>query len=295
MKLTLRANAKINLSLDITGRLPSGYHTLFTVMQSVTLHDTVTLRSGVPGIRLTADAPGVPTDERNTAFSAAALFYAQAGLPPEIAIDLKKRIPSRAGLGGGSADAAAVLQGLNRLYGEPLTEKTLLALALRVGADVPFCLAGGTKLCENLGEAMSPLPDAKAHVLIVKPQESVSTGEAFKAFDAGALDEHPQNAAVAEALRAGDLKALKTCAKNVFAVLSPLPVYENVLTALYENGAYFASLSGSGSALFGLFDEKDAALRAKTALEGRGRYEGVFLCETAASGISPDNEEKTEN
>ena len=289
MELTLFANAKINLSLDITSRLDSGYHTLFTVMQSVTLRDDVLLKTGAGALTLSCSAPDVPTDARNTALKAAVLFCEAAGIAPDLHIHIEKRIPSQAGLGGGSADAAAVLRGMNLLYGAPLSEETLLELALQVGADVPFCLLGGTRLCLHLGEETSPLPALSAFVVIAKPAEGVSTGPAFRRFDEGFPARRPENGAVREALERGDPHALKDCAHNVFEDLSPLPVYGRVKRALYDNGAYFASLSGSGSAVFGLFDEESAANAAKEALERTERLQGVFLCRTAERGVCPQN------
>ena len=289
MELTLFANAKINLSLDISSRLAGGYHALFTVMQSVTLCDEVRLKTGEGTLTLSCSDPDVPTDARNTAYKAATLFCEAAGIAPDLQIRIEKRIPSQAGLGGGSADAAAVLRGMNLLYGAPLPEETLLSLALQVGADVPFCLLGGTRLCLHLGEETSPLPALSAHVVIAKPEEGVSTGTAFRRFDEGFPIRRPENEAVVKALERSEPHALKNRAHNVFEDLLPLPVYMRVKRALYDNGAYFASLSGSGSALFGLFDEESAANAAKEALERTEGLQGVFLCRTAERGVCPQN------
>ena len=282
MKATVYANAKINFSLDITSVLPNGYHALDTVMQSVTLRDTVTVTVGEPGLTLVCDAPGVPTDGRNTAMKAAALFYEAAGTPPAAAIRIEKRIPSEAGLGGGSADAAAVLRALNQLYDCPLPESTLLTLAARVGADVPFCLTGGTALCKNVGEVMAPLPGIRAHVVLAKPTAGVSTAAAYRRFDAGEALPHPDNDKVLFYLARGEAEAAARYASNVFRFLSPLPDYDALIGALKARGAFHAEVSGSGSAVFGLFAEEAAARLACDALQKKVPF--CVLCETADTG-----------
>ena len=182
--MKLKAYAKINLSLDLTGILPDGYHALNTVMQSVSLYDTVTVEKTYGGIFLRCSLPGLPSDSRNTAYKAAELFLSEAGIKEGVSIDIEKRIPSQAGLAGGSADAAAVLFALGQLYPGGLSEEKLFETALRVGADVPFCLSGGTRLCLDKGETMTALPAFHAFVLLMKPDTGVSTSEAFRKFDA---------------------------------------------------------------------------------------------------------------
>lgn len=282
MEITVLANAKINFSLDITSVLPNGYHALDTVMQSVTLHDTVTVTTGEPGLTLACDAPGVPTDDRNTAMKAARLFYEAAGLPPAAAIKIEKRIPSEAGLGGGSADAAAALRALNQIYGCPLPESELLTLAARVGADVPFCLTGGTALCKNVGEVMAPLPAIRSYVVIAKPAAGVSTAAAYRRFDAGEALPHPENDKVLFYLARGEAQAAARYAGNVFRTLAPLPDYDALIGRLRRSGAYHAEVSGSGSAVFGLFEGEAEAELACGAL--REQVPFCVLCETADTG-----------
>ena len=259
MILYANAYAKINLSLDITSVLPNGYHALNTVMQSVSLCDRVRLQTGTPGLSLRCDAPDVPTDDRNTAFVAAKLFYDAIKKAPETEIEIQKNIPSQAGLGGGSADAAAVLRLLNAAYGLPLSEETLAALALQVGADVPFCLSGGTALCLNVGEVLSPLPHVDADVVLLKPDTGVSTKDAYRKFDTGAPLSHPDNDAVLYYLKAGDAQTALRYAANVFETLAPHEAYPEMLALLRQSGAFYASVSGSGSAVFGLFCRKEDA------------------------------------
>ena len=284
MTATKQANAKINLSLDLTSVLPNGYHAIRTVMQSVSLCDTVSVHTAGPGITLHCEAPGVPTDERNTAFLAAKLFYETLGAEPAIEITLEKRIPSQAGLGGGSADAAAVLEILNEMHGFPQDLQTLLALALRIGADVPFALLGGTRYCMDLGEITAPLPHVAAHVLLAKPESGVSTAEAYRRFDGGAPLTHPDNDRLLYYFARNEHKAALEHARNVFEQLVEIPEGDAVKRAMAENGAYFTSLSGSGSAYFGLFDTAEAAQRAKIAVKKLVPF--AECCETVRQGVS---------
>ena len=187
----LNAYAKLNLYLDITGKRDDGYHLLETVMQSISLADEVTVVvSAGNGITLSVSREDIPTDGRNTAFRAAELFLEKAGASGSVCIDIEKRIPSGAGMGGGSADAAAVLKALNTAFGEPLSESELLGIAAQVGADVPFCLIGGTKLCRGIGEQMSDIPVTEGVFLVVKPEFGCPTGEAYRKYDESPLEIH---------------------------------------------------------------------------------------------------------
>ena len=284
MILTAKANAKINLSLDITGALPDGYHSLTTVMQSVSLHDTVTVEERkTTGIILHCDQPGVPADERNTAFRAAALYYAAVAETPHVEIHIEKRIPSEAGLGGGSADAAAVLKALNSLHGDRLSDSRMADVALQIGADVPFCLTGGTALCKNKGEQMSVLPPFNSHVVLLKPASGVSTAQAYRAFDTATALTHPDNDRLLRCFAAGEYKTGLQYAGNLFEQLVSLPEGEQIKRAFYTGGAYYAAMSGSGAAFFGLFTSAGAAQNAARALQGTLPF--VCVCETADRGV----------
>ena len=285
MFLSKRANAKINLSLDLTGVLPNGYHAIHTVMQSVSLCDTVSVDTSRSGISLRCDAPGVPVNEKNTAFRAAALFYEALGAAPAAVIEIEKRIPSQAGLGGGSADAAAALDILNELHGFPLDTQKLLETALKIGADVPFALLGGTRWCQNIGEITAELPHVPAHVLIAKPEAGVSTALAFQKFDAGAPLRHPDNDTLLYYFAKGAHKEALRHANNVFEQLLEIPEGEEIKRAMAEAGAYFTSLSGSGSAYYGLFDTAEAAERAREKLLTVVPF--VACCETVQKGVQP--------
>ncbi|MBR5410190.1 MAG: 4-(cytidine 5'-diphospho)-2-C-methyl-D-erythritol kinase [Clostridia bacterium] len=283
MRLTAKAYAKINLSLDITSVLPNGYHALNTVMQSVSLYDTVTVDTDAENLALTCDRADVPSGDGNTAFKAAAMFFEAAGLKKAAKIHIEKTIPSQAGLGGGSADAAAALRLLNAIHGNPLTDEKLIAIGAKVGADVPFCLKGGTCLCQNIGEVLSPLPHTEAYVVIAKPQAGVATMDAFRRFDAGQPLRRPDNDALLFHLANGDPRAAAQFAANVFSELVPLPEYVGLRAKLDGCGAFWSGVSGSGSAVFGLFDKKEDAEAAAAAAEKKVPF--VYLGKTMPTGI----------
>ena len=268
----LNAYAKLNLYLDITGRRDDGYHLLETVMQSISLADEVTVVvSAGNGITLSVSREDIPTDGRNTAFRAAELFLEKAGASGSVCIDIEKRIPSGAGMGGGSADAAAVLKALNTAFGEPLSESELLGIAEQVGADVPFCLIGGTKLCRGIGEQMSDIPVTEGVFLVVKPEFGCPTGEAYRKYDESPLEIHGG----LERFIAGLPRNYAPEMYSVFQKLYSDRRIEDICARLTALGAKGAMLTGSGSAVFGVFDNEANAKRAS------GEFPGCF---TAVSG-----------
>lgn len=283
METVVKAYAKINLTLDLTAVLPNKYHGIFTAMQSVGLYDNVTVRTGKPGLSLSCSEKYIPCDDRNTAYKAARLFYERAGIEPECEIYIKKVIPSGAGLAGGSADAAAVLKALNGLYPGAVAHKDILAIALSVGADVPFCYVGGTKLCQNIGEIMSYLPPLFSYVLIVKPYERVSTKDAYARFDSAENITHPDNDSFLFYAASGDYREAVKYASNMFENLSDVKSGKEIKEVMNANGAWFSSMSGSGSAYFGLFDSEESARKCADLLKGKA--ENVFVCRTKNRGV----------
>lgn len=249
--MTLIAHAKINLFLDITGKLANDYHSLETVMQSIDLADIVTVDLSDGGITVSCSDPEIPEDEGNICFKAADLFFALLGRRGGADIYIDKRIPHGAGLGGGSADAAAVLLGLNRLLGKPFDKETLLKLAAKTGADVPFCMEGGTKLCRGIGDRMTEeTPFGARYYLIVKPNFECDTKAAYADYDKSAVPRKER--------RAGEYY-------NVFRRLYKNAELDGIAERLQELGARGAELTGSGSAVFGAFDCEDAAVKAAKA------------------------------
>ena len=279
MKTEQKAYAKINLTLDITSVLPDGYHSIFTVMQTVGLYDDVTVETNDNGgVTLTCTDGAIPCDERNTAYQAAERFRQAAELHEGIAIHIEKRIPSQAGLAGGSADAAAVLRALDELFPGKLSEWQLYEIAFSIGADVPFCLAGGAKLCLNKGEIMAALPCLDAWAVLVKPEDNVSTKDAYARFDSAPDLFHPDNDKFLFYATKGEYKKALAYAANIFEDLCDLPCGSAIKSALYAGGAYYAAMSGSGSAFFGLFDDESAA--EQTAKILRQKYTQTFFCKT---------------
>ena len=277
MSIVLSAPAKLNLSLDVTGRREDGYHTLRTVMQSIDWCDTVTVDLADDGhIHLTCDG-GIPANEKNIAYRAAVLFREALGTEQGYVIDVHKAIPSEAGIAGGSADGAAVLRGLNRLHGEPLSEEALLTLGARLGADVPFCLLGGTALATGIGTELTPLPPLPpCYFVVVKPEGGVSTPEAYRLLDSAPSLLHPDVEAQCEAIRRGDLEGILPHTGNSFEAPLALPHTATIVALLRQHGAAAALLTGSGSATFGIFREKATAEAAAEAL--KAHYPQTRLC-----------------
>ena len=275
------AFAKLNLTLDVLGKRPDGYHDLCSVMQTVSLRDDIEIDVGTgKDWCLKCDAEGVPCDERNLAWKAAQVFCDTLGKDPDgLEIRILKRIPSQAGMGGGSADAAAVLRALNRYYEQPLTLEQLADLGARVGSDVPFCVVGGTCMCEGRGEILRKLPDMPDCVFVVcKPDFPVSTPALFKQIDSVRILEHPDNRAMEDALIAGDLEKLSRNVANVFdpVVAADHPELEDIKSVMTEYGALCCQMTGSGSATFAIVDDPLCAAAIGGLL--KQKYRDVFVC-----------------
>ncbi len=258
------AYAKVNLTLDVLGKRPDGYHDLKSVMQTISMRDDIEIQIGTgKPWSLSCDKEGIPCDERNLAWKAAKVYCETMGKDPNgIHIHITKRIPSEAGLGGGSADAAAVLRALNRHYGNPLSILALAELGAQVGSDVPFCVVGGTVMCEGRGERLRKLPDMPDCVfVVVKPEFSSSTPELYRKIDERSIAKRPDNQAMESALLAGDLSKV---AQNLCNVFDPVVTEDhlelNYLKSLFYNyGAIGYQMTGSGSAVFGIVSEFEIA------------------------------------
>ncbi|MEZ5284373.1 MAG: 4-(cytidine 5'-diphospho)-2-C-methyl-D-erythritol kinase [Vicinamibacterales bacterium] len=268
MTLTLPACAKVNLDLRVLGVRPDGYHDLRTVFQSVALADQVTLAESRGPLVLTCDDPRVPTDRRNLAWKAASLLWRLArlgrGAPRGVRIHLAKRIPAEAGLGGGSADAAVTLLGLNRIWKLGLDLPSLSRVAARIGADVPFFLVGGTALGLGRGDELYPLADLpRVSVVILRPGFGVPTADAYRWFDEDAGRPRVSRRAPAARPLPPGWPAWAATLGNALepAVVRHHPTIGRIRQSLVEAGAVTALMSGSGSAVFGLFERADAARR----------------------------------
>lgn len=251
------AYAKLNLTLDVLGKREDGYHDLKSVMQTISIRDDVEVDVGTgKPWKLLCSMEGIPTDERNLAWKAAKVYCdALKKEPNGLEIRITKRIPSGAGMGGGSADAAAVLRALNRHYGEPLSIMALAELGAQVGSDVPFCTLCGTAMVEGRGERLRKLPDMPDCVFVVcKPEFSVSTPELYKKIDEVAIAKRPDNQAMESALLAGDLAKV---AENVYNVFDPVVTADhlelNYIKSIFNSyGSLNQQMTGSGSAVFAI-------------------------------------------
>ena len=274
-----KAYAKLNLSLDVLSKRPDGYHDLCMVMQSVEHHDDVSILLNMDGqFYAQSDRRYLPNDERNIALKAARLFLEETGHGDMGAsVRLRKRIPVCAGLGGGSSDAAAVLRALNRLFDRRLSRRELEELACAVGSDVAFCVAGGTALAEGRGEKLTdlpPMPDC--FFVICKPAFSISTPELYRKLDSAPVRIHPDTPGLLSAVREGDLTALCRRMYNVFEEIDDrrLRTVTEIKSRLLDHRALSAMMTGTGSAVFGVFQGEAEAREACAAL----RPDYKFCC-----------------
>lgn len=276
--MKINAYAKINLTLDITGRREDGYHLLDTVMHSISLCDTVEItRSRESGVRLRCDREYLPTDTKNTAYRAAVLFLEHCGLQNEgIELALEKKIPSRAGMGGGSADAAAVLHGLNRMFSVGLPTAQLEQLGAKIGADVPFCVRGGACRCTGIGELLQPVPPLPdCFIAVCKPPAGVSTPRAYAIIDSYPFVTSCATERMVRALDEGNLRSIGAGFSNRFDETMRLMQVKNIKRTMLSSGAFGAIMTGSGSAVYGIFDKESAARACLDLLRHKGE---CFLC-----------------
>ena len=275
------AFAKLNLTLDVLGKREDGYHDLSSVMQTVAIRDDIEIDvgTGKPWC-LKCSVEGIPTDRSNLAWKAAEVFFENHHEDPDgIEIRILKRIPSQAGMGGGSADAAAVLRALNKHYGEPFSIYALAELGSRVGSDVPFCTVMGTCLVEGRGERIRKLPNMPDCVFVVcKPDFSVSTPELYQKIDQVAIPSHPDNRMMESAILAGDLD--KVC-DNILNVFDPVVTQDHlelnyIKSIMTSYGAKMCQMTGSGSACFAVMDSLEYAIILCNML--KAHYSQIYMC-----------------
>jgi 4-diphosphocytidyl-2-C-methyl-D-erythritol kinase len=282
--VSLYAYAKLNLALEVVGKREDGYHDMDMLMQSVSLCDTIHLNMLESGIRFTCNRSDLPCNSDNIAFAAAEKFFSFTGISGGVEISLEKQIPSQAGMAGGSADAAAVLHGLNRLYATDLSVSELCRVGVTLGADVPFCLVGGTAHVTGMGEKVEPAPPLpECFFIIVKPETGISTGAAFQAVDRCQSLQKADVQPVLDAAAARDMKRLALAMCNTFEQVTELEEVFEIKKMLLESGACGSLMSGSGSAVFGLFAERETALAAVTRL--RHLYKEVYFAEPVSYGV----------
>lgn len=284
MKTTAFAPAKINLFLDIIGILDNGYHSLFMVMQSVSLGDTVTVEEcEEKGIFLSCTEKSLPTDEKNIAYKAAKKFFEAMGKEPAVKIHIDKKIPFAAGLAGGSADAAAVLVALNDMNNNCFTQTEICKIGLSIGSDVPFCICGGTSLSQNTGGVLAPLePLKECYIVLAKPECGVSTAEAYSAADSAHLY-HPDSMRMLDACEKGDFNGICRYAGNVFEQVIEVPDRIEYKRIMRKHGASLCQMSGSGPTVFAVFEDKSNA--EKCAEELKEICNNVFVTKPVSHGV----------
>lgn len=284
-EISLQAYAKINLGLDVIRKREDGYHEVKMIMQSISLADTLVLRSCSGGnILLRADSPTetpeVPMDESNLVYKAIRMLKEEFQIEEGIEAVLSKRIPVAAGMAGGSTDAAAALKGMNQLFSLGLSEEELRNRGVKLGADIPYCIMGGTALAEGIGERLMPLPELPAcYILIVKPPISVSTAFVYGNLKLQELSEHPDIDGMVEAIQEQNLQGVIDRMGNVLETVT-IPAYPEIAVIkniMLEYGAEQSLMSGSGPTVFGIFTSRVDAERAEQAIREAGYSEQTYI------------------
>lgn len=278
--LKLNAYAKINLGLDVIGRLPNGYHEVKMIMQSVGICDELTFEKQPSGITVTTDSGELPADENNLIYRAAKLLLDTCAVKEGVRIHLTKRIPIAAGMAGGSTDAAATLKAVNQLFRFGKTKEELMELGVKIGADVPYCILGGTALAEGIGERLTPLPPMPdCHLLVAKPDINVSTKYVYTTLDAAPILFHPDIDGMTAAIFAGDLTGITAKLGNVLETVTvpAHPIISKIKEKFLELGSDGVLMSGSGPTVFGIFSDKTAAEKAYASMKQSSLAGQVFL------------------
>lgn len=275
--MKLYANAKVNLGLDVVKKRDDGYHEVSMIMQEISLCDELDIELNEGGITLRIENSDLPSDRDNIAYRAAELFFKESNINGGCDIVLKKNIPVFAGMGGGSADAAAVLKGLNELTGYPLSMDDLYRLGLRLGADVPFCIMGGTAHAGGIGEVLRAVESKlECFIALIKPDIDISTPDAYRAIDSAEIL-HPDIATALDAIRDGDMELFAKSTGNAFEYVSA-PIYpeiNDIKEHFIKNCAEFSMMSGSGPTVFALFSDRKKAEASISSYKGSG-FRGVY-------------------
>lgn len=285
-QITIAAPAKINLSLDITGKLENGYHALDTIMQTISIEDKITLAKTGRQISVLCDHPQVPQGNGNICHKAAEAFFEKTALEGSVIITIDKNIPVAAGLAGGSSDAAAVIKGLNLLYGTGLTQREMCEIGLKCGADVPYCIVAGTCRAKGIGEKLTKLPSfAGVYIVLVVPDFFVSTAWAYKNYDLNSPDEKPRTEELISYIRGRDIKNTAERMANVLESVTAKkhPEIQEIKNDIKKSGACGSVMSGSGPSVFGLFENEEKARIAFSVI--REKYNRSYLTLTVDGGI----------
>lgn len=285
--VTRKAYAKINLGLDVIRKRPDGYHEVKMIMQMVGIYDVLTFKKrkregSFPDIKISLDKEELPCDRNNLIYKAAELIMQAYDIEEGVGITLNKNIPIAAGMAGGSTDAAAVFHGLNELFGLSMSIEDMKKMGVRIGADVPYCIMGGTALSEGIGEILTPLKaPPKAWLLIAKPDINVSTRFVYENLHADRLTYHPDIDGMAEALQSGNLKGITDRMGNVLETVTvkEYPVIARIKEEMQKGGAQNALMSGSGPTVFGVFKDKEAAEKNCRSIQNLGLAKQIFVTE----------------
>ena len=279
--MKLRALAKINLGLDVVRRREDGYHEVRMVMQTINMYDLLELTvTESPGIRIQTNLYYLPCDENNLVYKAAKLLMDEFQITKGLYVKLDKFIPVAAGMAGGSSDAAATMVAVNRLFRLGLSLEQLMERGVKIGADVPYCIMRGTALAEGIGEILSPMPPMPpCHILIGKPPVSVSTKFVYGNLKANELERHPDIDGLIEEMKKGDVRGMCRKMENVLETVTipAYPVIQEIKDRMIKCGAAGAMMSGSGPTVFGVFESKEAGLKAKEELSKSGFARQIFL------------------
>lgn len=274
----VNAYAKVNLTLDVTGKRPDGYHDILSIMRIVDIFDVVRIElNNKGGIELSTNLDCLPTDHNNIAYKAAEAVLKMTKVSKGVKIHIHKNIPCGAGMGGGSADGAAVLALINKLLGSMLTPHQLLDIGAKIGADIPFCLMGGTCVASGIGERLEPVRSkGNIPILVVKPEVSIYTAQMYNVIDTAKIENRPLTDEMKSALEKGDIKGVADLLCNVMEkpAIAQHPVIAAIRDKMVEQGALGAMMTGSGSAVFGIFESDEAVKRASNAFIDE--YEDVY-------------------
>lgn len=281
--LVRKAYAKINLGLDVLRRREDGYHEVKMIMQTVGIHDILTFKEAPEGVlELSVDSMQIPDNDDNLIIKAARLLMKTAGINKGVSINLEKNIPVAAGMAGGSTDAAATLLGLNEFFGLSYTREDLQKMGVKLGADIPYCIMGGTALSEGIGEKLSPLPaPPAAYLLVAKPDLMISTKYVYENLHANNLKEHPDIDAMIEAIKESDLHKMCALMGNVLETVTERenPIITQIKKLMIEEGAIGSLMSGSGPTVFGIFEEEKKAKQCLSLLQEKELAKQLFVTE----------------
>ena len=280
-KIELKALGKINLGLDVLGKRPNGYHDVRMVMQTIYLYDQIIMeKKKESGREISTNLFYLPVNENNLAYRAARLLMDEFDIHTGVKISLTKHIPVAAGMAGGSSNAAAVLYGMNRMYGLGLSMEELMERGVTLGADVPYCIMRGTVLAEGIGEILTPLPAMpKCQIVVAKPPVSVSTKMVYEKLDSHRIEDHPDIDGIIDGLKEEDLKKVADCMGNVLekVTVEAYPVIEKIKQCMKEGGALNAMMSGSGPTVFGIFEDRKQAKKAAARIKETRLAKQVYV------------------